>query len=183
MERVQARHPLDCADSLRSVYRLWNYDNLFTVLECKSEDRIERRLGSPATRANARRQYLIDAYLMFAASAIAANTFLRSLAGAGFPLFATYVSLADALTQVVRCCMSVAVLTDLLTQMIEGMGVEWAGTLLGCVAFALVPLPILFYLRGAKIREKSTFAPTFPMASQANDAVSGSDVEKDGKVQ
>lgn len=32
--------------------------------------------------------YLIDAYLMFAASAIAANTFLRSLAGAGFPLFA-----------------------------------------------------------------------------------------------
>lgn len=37
-------------------------------------------------------QYLVDAYLMFAASAIAANTFLRSLAGAGFPLFATYVS-------------------------------------------------------------------------------------------
>lgn len=35
--------------------------------------------------------YLIDAYLMFAASAIAANTFLRSLAGAGFPLFARSV--------------------------------------------------------------------------------------------
>jgi DHA1 family multidrug resistance protein-like MFS transporter len=33
--------------------------------------------------------YLIDSYLMFAASAIAANTFLRSLCGAGFPLFAT----------------------------------------------------------------------------------------------
>lgn len=33
--------------------------------------------------------YLIDAYLMFAASAIAANTFLRSLCGAVFPLFAT----------------------------------------------------------------------------------------------
>lgn len=28
--------------------------------------------------------YLIDAYLMFAASAVAANTFLRSLAGAGY---------------------------------------------------------------------------------------------------
>lgn len=37
--------------------------------------------------------YLIDAYLMFAASAIAANTFLRSLAGAGFPLFARYVDI------------------------------------------------------------------------------------------
>ena len=31
--------------------------------------------------------YIVDAYLMFAASAIAANTLLRSLAGAGFPLF------------------------------------------------------------------------------------------------
>lgn len=32
--------------------------------------------------------YLIESYLMFAASAIAANTLLRSLAGAAFPLFA-----------------------------------------------------------------------------------------------
>lgn len=90
---------------------------------------------------------------MFAASAIAANTFLRSLAGAGFPLFAT--------------------------QMIEGMGVQWAGTLLGCVAIALVPLPVLFYLKGAKIRERSTFAPTFPAVAKANDAPSESDPEKD----
>lgn len=90
---------------------------------------------------------------MFAASAIAANTFLRSLAGAGFPLFATY--------------------------MIEGMGVQWAGTLLGIVALLLVPLPVLFWLKGAKIRERSAFAPVFPMASQANEAVKESDVEKD----
>ena len=33
--------------------------------------------------------YLIDAFTVHAASAQAANTFLRSLAGAGFPLFAT----------------------------------------------------------------------------------------------
>lgn len=85
--------------------------------------------------------YLIDAYLMFAASAIAANTFLRSLFGAIFPLFATY--------------------------MIEGMGIQWAGTLLGCVAFLLVPLPIIFYLKGAQIRKKSSFAPTFDIASKA----------------
>lgn len=85
--------------------------------------------------------YLIDSYLMFAASAIAANTFLRSLCGAGFPLFATY--------------------------MIEGMGIQWAGTLLGCVAFLLVPLPIIFYLKGAKIRSRSNFAPVFPIAHQA----------------
>jgi DHA1 family multidrug resistance protein-like MFS transporter len=78
--------------------------------------------------------YLVDAYLMFAASAIAANTFLRSLCGAGFPLFATY--------------------------MFNGMGIQWASTLLGCVAAILVPVPIWFFLRGAKIREKSQFAPT-----------------------
>ncbi|EEA27980.1 hypothetical protein TMatcc_003711 [Talaromyces marneffei ATCC 18224] len=79
--------------------------------------------------------YLVDAYLLFAASAIAANTFLRSLAGAVFPLFATY--------------------------MFNGMGINWAGTLLGCISALLVPIPIFFYLRGHKIRARSKFAPTF----------------------
>lgn len=78
--------------------------------------------------------YLVDAYLLFAASAIAGNTFLRSIAGAVFPLFARY--------------------------MYEAMGIQWASTLLGCVAAVLVPIPIVFYLYGHKIRAKSKFAPT-----------------------
>ncbi|KAK3320921.1 major facilitator superfamily domain-containing protein [Cercophora scortea] len=82
--------------------------------------------------------YLVDSYLMFAASAIAGNTFLRSLAGAGFPLFSSY--------------------------MFEGMGIQWASTLLGCVAAALVPIPVLFYLYGHKLRQRSSFAPTPPPA-------------------
>lgn len=73
-----------------------------------------------------------------AASAIAANTFLRSICGATFPLFAVY--------------------------MFNGMGIEWASTLLGCVAAGLVPIPIVFYLYGGRIRKRSRFAPTFPMA-------------------
>lgn len=77
--------------------------------------------------------YIVDAYLMFAASALAANTFLRSGFGAVFPLFATY--------------------------MFNGMGIQWASTLLGCVALVLVPLPIAFLLYGKKIRAKSHFAP------------------------
>jgi len=89
-----------------------------------------------------------------AASAIAANTFLRSLCGAGFPLFARY--------------------------MIEGMGIQWAGTLLGCVALVLVPLPIIFYYRGAKLRERSKFAPTFPHAVGASHHQSDSDLEQNG---
>jgi len=78
--------------------------------------------------------YLIDSYLMFAASAIAANTLLRSLMAAGFPLFAE--------------------------QMFNGLTIKWAGTLLGFVAMALIPVPIAFYYYGAKLREKSKFAPT-----------------------
>jgi len=45
--------------------------------------------------------------------------------------------------------------------MIEGMGVGPAGSLLGAVALVLVPMPVLFYYYGARLREKSTFAPTF----------------------
>lgn len=44
--------------------------------------------------------------------------------------------------------------------MFDGMGIEWASTLLGCFAFALVPIPVLFYFYGPKLRAKSKFAPT-----------------------
>ncbi|OAG11677.1 MFS general substrate transporter [Paraphaeosphaeria sporulosa] len=77
--------------------------------------------------------YIIDAYLMFAASAVAGNTFMRSLFAGTFPLFSTY--------------------------MLNGMGIQWASTLLGCVATLMVPMPFLFYIYGKKIRAKSTFSP------------------------
>jgi DHA1 family multidrug resistance protein-like MFS transporter len=99
--------------------------------------------------------YLVDAYLMFAASAIAGNTFMRSLAGAGFPLFAR--------------------------QMFQGMGIQWASTLLGCVALVLAPIPFIFYKYGAKIRSNSAYAPSFaapPMHS--DDDTADSLPEKEG---
>jgi len=77
--------------------------------------------------------YIVDAYLMFAASAIAANTFMRSIFGGIFPLFATY--------------------------MFNGMGIQWASTLVGCVAVLLAPMPVFFYIYGKRIRAKSKFAP------------------------
>ena len=43
--------------------------------------------------------------------------------------------------------------------MFSGMGIEWAATLIGCVAAVLVPIPILFYFFGARLRAKSKFAP------------------------
>ncbi len=91
--------------------------------------------------------YLVDAYLMFAASAIAGNTFMRSLFGAAFPLFATY--------------------------MFNGLGIQWAGTLLGCVAAVLVPIPVIFYYYGRRIRSHRQFAPTFPPPPPAAAADAG----------
>ena len=43
--------------------------------------------------------------------------------------------------------------------MFDGIGVNWAGTLLGCVAVILIPIPIIFYIYGARIRRRSAFAP------------------------
>lgn len=102
--------------------------------------------------------YIVDAYLMFAASAIAANTFMRSLFGGVFPLFATY--------------------------MFEGMGIQWASTLLGCVAFICIPMPIAFYLFGKKIRAKSKFAPAPDIAQDKRrdeEARGGAESETQGR--
>ena len=77
--------------------------------------------------------YLIDVYLMFANSALAANTLIRSIVGAAFPLFAT--------------------------AMYERLGVAWATSLLAFLSTAMVPIPLLFYFYGAKIRARSRYNP------------------------
>ncbi|CZR52746.1 probable fluconazole resistance protein [Phialocephala subalpina] len=82
--------------------------------------------------------YLIDVYMWNANSAIAANTFLRSFAGAGFPLFAT--------------------------AMYHTLGVAWATSLLGFLCIAMIPAPIVFYVYGARIRAMSKFSPSLPGA-------------------
>lgn len=46
--------------------------------------------------------------------------------------------------------------------MFASLGVNWAGTLLGCVAVVLIPIPVVFIVYGARIRERSAFAPTKP---------------------
>lgn len=78
--------------------------------------------------------YLTDSYLMFAASAIAANTITRSAAGAAAPLFTQY--------------------------MFDALGVGGGGSLIGGIATLLAPIPFIFYKYGAPIRKRSKFAPT-----------------------
>lgn len=76
--------------------------------------------------------YLVDAYLWAAASALAANTTVRSAAGAGMPLFAT--------------------------QMFEALNVRFASLLLGCVAVLLAPIPVVLFKYGPKLRAMSRHA-------------------------
>jgi MFS transporter, DHA1 family, multidrug resistance protein len=77
--------------------------------------------------------YLIDTYLIFANSAIAANTLIRSGVGGGFPLFAV--------------------------QMYRKLGVSWASSLLGFLTAAMIPIPIFFFIYGSRIRVLSKFTP------------------------
>ncbi|KIM97206.1 hypothetical protein OIDMADRAFT_131030 [Oidiodendron maius Zn] len=89
--------------------------------------------------------YLIDTYLIFAASAIAANTFVRSIFAASFPLFSR--------------------------QLFDNLGIQWAGTLLGCFAVILIPIPIYFWFFGKRLRQKSPFAPVLDDKRPAADEI------------
>ncbi|ETI27276.1 hypothetical protein G647_09959 [Cladophialophora carrionii CBS 160.54] len=100
--------------------------------------------------------YLIDSYLMFAASAIAANTFLRSCLAAGFPLFSR--------------------------QMFNNLGIEWAGTLLGCIAALCVPIPICFYFFGKRLRQKSKFAPTMQIKKPVDEENTSDDSDQEANM-
>ena len=57
--------------------------------------------------------------------------------------------------------------------MFKSLHVNWASTLLGCVALVLVPIPVIFYVYGAKIRARSKFAPTFPKPEERDSSEEG----------
>ena len=76
--------------------------------------------------------YLIDAYTIYAASVLAANSVLRSSFGAAFPLFTTY--------------------------MYDSLGIHWASSIPAFLALACVPFPFLFFKYGTAIRMKCKFA-------------------------
>ncbi|OWB54223.1 hypothetical protein B5S28_g68 [[Candida] boidinii] len=75
--------------------------------------------------------YLVDGFTGYSASAIAANTFLRSLFAAAFPLFAK--------------------------QLMVNLGVHWGSSLIGFVALGMIPIPFVFYRYGKQIRSQNPF--------------------------
>ena len=60
--------------------------------------------------------------------------------------------------------------------MYDALGVNWANTLLGYVALLMVPIPVIFWRYGAKIRTRSSFAPT----AKAQPALAVADEEDGG---
>lgn len=73
--------------------------------------------------------YLAHSYGIYAASALAGNSIVRSLLGGTLPLAGS--------------------------AMYAKLNPHWAGTLLGLVQVAIIPIPVVFYKYGHKIRKKS----------------------------
>lgn len=75
--------------------------------------------------------YLVDAYTAHAASALAANTVLRSIVGAVLPLAGR--------------------------SMYAHLGFGWGNSLLAFIAVAFCPVPWALYVYGQKLRERFTY--------------------------
>ncbi|KND91016.1 putative transporter [Tolypocladium ophioglossoides CBS 100239] len=76
--------------------------------------------------------YLIDSYVVYAASVLAANSVLRALFGTAFSLFTT--------------------------RMYESLGNQWASSIPAFLVLGCLPFPFLFYKYGSQIRSKCKYA-------------------------
>ncbi|EXL67941.1 hypothetical protein FOPG_15968 [Fusarium oxysporum f. sp. conglutinans race 2 54008] len=76
--------------------------------------------------------YLIDTFTHYSASAVAANTFMRSMFSGAFPLF--------------------------IIPMYHKLGVDWGTTVFGCIAAALIPVSYVFFVWGKRIRGKGKWS-------------------------
>jgi MFS family permease len=72
--------------------------------------------------------YLVDTFSVYAASAIAANTFLRSIFATVFPL--------------------------IIPPMLHNLGIAWGISIFAFLAVALIPIPFLFFIFGKRIRAR-----------------------------
>jgi MFS family permease len=78
--------------------------------------------------------FLVEAFPLYAASALAANSFARSSFAAAFPLFGV--------------------------QLYNKLGFQWASSLLAFLMLAMAPFPYIFFVYGQRLRQKSRFAST-----------------------
>lgn len=81
---------------------------------------------------NPANNYIVDSYQHYAASGLAAKTFVRSMWGGSVPLFTI--------------------------QMYHRLGYEWATTLMAFISLACCAIPYAFFYWGARIRKRSKYA-------------------------
>lgn len=101
--------------------------------------------------------YSIDVYLLYAASALAANAVARSILGAVLPLATR--------------------------RMFHAMGNEWALTFLGFLSLLFAPVPFFFIKYGAQIRKRSRFAPGHRESTPQDDPEVTKEIENADKAQ
>jgi multidrug resistance protein len=80
--------------------------------------------------------FLVDTYPLYAASALAANSFLRCTFAAAFPLFGK--------------------------QLYQAAGDQWASSVLAFITLGLMPLPYIFFHYGKRLRQRSRFTVSNP---------------------
>lgn len=85
---------------------------------------------------NPANNYVVDSYQHYAASGLAAKTFVRSVWGAAVPLFTI--------------------------QMYHRLGNQWATSLMAFISLACCAIPYAFYIFGARIRKRSKYAYSAP---------------------
>jgi hypothetical protein len=76
--------------------------------------------------------YLLDSYMFYAASALAATSILRALVAAAFPMFTR--------------------------RMYLNLGLQWAGSVPAFLTLACLPFPFVMYKYGGRIRHKCKYA-------------------------
>jgi hypothetical protein len=76
--------------------------------------------------------YLIDSYIIYAASVLAAAAILRSIVGAVYPLFTT--------------------------QMYDNLGIYWASSVPAFLTLACMPFPFVMYRYGGALRIRCKYA-------------------------
>jgi hypothetical protein len=90
---------------------------------------------------------------MYAASALAANSFARSSFGGKPPTLSHQIHFCTVGTNNREAAFPLFGL-----QMYHKLGDQWATTLLAFLTVVMMPFPIIFFQYGKKIRGKSRFA-------------------------
>lgn len=95
--------------------------------------------------------FLVESYPLHAASALAANSFARSVFAAAFPLF------GDQVRRHWHCyCLSQSFADT--AKMYENLGYQWASSLLAFLCLMMAPFPYIFFKYGKTIRKRSRYA-------------------------